>query len=408
MTVALTRGACPRLTAPMETGDGLLARIVPTGPIGIDAFAALCAAAQTYGNGLLEVSARGSLQVRGLTRESAPLFAKDATQMGFDAGDGTPVVATPLPGDPTALIDAHVLAAGIRHSIGARDLDLAPKVSVVVDGGGRLHLNALHADIRLRAVGAERLLVSLGGDAASSRPLGVVAANDASGVVADLLAVVAAHGPAARARDVSDADAFTAVHDRLEKPVAVAARERAQTIGLHGLKDERCAIGIALPFGQAHALDLIALTQIARANGAAWLATAPERTLLLGPIGEMTGFALATAADTLGFVVDARDSRRRVVACAGSPACKSGLVPARTLAAEIAERLPASEEGIAVHVSGCAKGCAHPARVPLTVVGTTQGCGFVQNGTARSEPEGYAEPHELLRMALSAGESTNA
>ena len=40
----------------METGDGLLARMVPVAPIGIDAFAALCAAAQTYGNGLMEVS----------------------------------------------------------------------------------------------------------------------------------------------------------------------------------------------------------------------------------------------------------------------------------------------------------------------------------------------------------------
>ena len=75
MTGTFARGACPRLAAPMATGDGLLARMVPAGPIGIDAFAALCAAAQTYGNGLMEISARGSLQVRGLNPDSAPLFA---------------------------------------------------------------------------------------------------------------------------------------------------------------------------------------------------------------------------------------------------------------------------------------------------------------------------------------------
>jgi precorrin-3B synthase len=412
MTVALARGDCPRLAAPMETGDGLLARIVPIGPIGIDGFAALCAAAQTCGNGLMEISARGSLQVRGLTQKSAPLFADAAARLGLDAGDGTPVLATPLPDDPAALIDAHGLAAEIRHSIGARDLNLAPKVSVIVDGGGRIHLDALPADIRLRAVALSdgpKLLVSLGGDAATAIPLGLVRLGDAPAVVADLLAVIAAHGALTRARDVSDVNAFaSAVRDWLESSVAVSSRKRAQTIGLHGLKDGRCAVGIALPFGQARALDLIALTQIARANGAAWLATAPERTLLIGPIGEMTGFALATAADTLGFVVDARDSRRRVVACPGAPACNSGLIPARKLAAEIAESLPASEGGIAVHVSGCAKGCAHPAHAPLTAVGTGRGYGFVHDGTARGEPEGYVEPHELLGMALSAGESSDA
>ena len=31
----------------------------------------------------------------------------------------------------------------------------------------------------------------------------------------------------------------------------------------------------------------------------------------------MTAFALGTAADTLGFIVDARDARRRIAACAG-------------------------------------------------------------------------------------------
>jgi len=412
MTVALARGACPRLDAPMETGDGLLARIVPTGPIGIDAFSMLCATAQTYGNGLMEVSARGSLQVRGLSHDSARLFAESAARLGLDASDGVPVLATPLPDDPTALIDAHALAAEIRRGIAARDLVLAPKVSVVVDGGGRVHLDALPADIRLRAVDSAdtpKLLVSLAGDAASSLPLGVVTPDDAPAVVAALLAVIAAQGATARARDVSDPNAFAAAaHGRFEAPIAVPVRGRAQTIGLHGLKDGRCAIGIALPFGQARALDLIALTRITRANGAAWLATAPERTLLLGPIDEMTGFALATAADTLGFVVDARDSRRRVVACPGAPACASGLIPARKLAAEIAESLPASEEGIAVHVSGCAKGCAHPVPAPLTIIGTRDGYGFVQNGTARAEPEGYGEPRALLRKALAIEESTDA
>ena len=43
----------------------------------LDAFVGLCAAARRHGNGIMEVTARGSLQVRGLTPRSAPLFAAE-------------------------------------------------------------------------------------------------------------------------------------------------------------------------------------------------------------------------------------------------------------------------------------------------------------------------------------------
>jgi precorrin-3B synthase len=402
---SFVRGACPRLAAPMETGDGLLARIVPSGPMTIDALADLCAAARTHGNGLIEVSARGSLQVRGLTPASAPLFAASVEALDIDLADGVPVLASPLPHDPAALIDASALAADIRNALGARSFALAPKVSVIVDGAGQLSLDALAADIRLHAVqhhDAPLLHVSLGGDAATATALGFAAPKDAAALVSDLLAVIAAHGPETRAADVlarEGLDPFlSAAGARIELASSRATPRKAETIGLHRLDDGRCALGVALPFGQAQALDLIALLRIARANGAHWAATAPQRTLLLGPVGEMTAFALGTAADSLGFIVDARDSRRRVVACAGAPACASGLIPARALAAEIAAQLP--QGGMAVHVSGCAKGCAHPANAPLTIVGTAQGCGLLRNGTARARPDSYLNEEGAVAEAV--------
>ena len=53
------RGVCPGLSRPLPTGDGLLVRLMPTGTIALDAFAALCAAAQRHGNGIIEITARG-------------------------------------------------------------------------------------------------------------------------------------------------------------------------------------------------------------------------------------------------------------------------------------------------------------------------------------------------------------
>ena len=42
---------------------------------------------------------------------------------------------------------------------------------------------------------------------------------------------------------------------------------------------------------------------------------------------------------------------------------------------------------LALHVSGCAKGCAHPAAAPVTLVGSDDGAGLVIDGRAGDEPE---------------------
>ena len=72
LTLPQRRGACPGLSAPMATGDGLLVRLLPIGTIALDAFAALCVAARQHGNGIIEVTSRGSIQIRGLSAASAP------------------------------------------------------------------------------------------------------------------------------------------------------------------------------------------------------------------------------------------------------------------------------------------------------------------------------------------------
>ena len=97
MDISMRRGACPGLSAPMATGDGLLARLTPAGStIALDAFAGLCGAAQTHGNGIVEITSRGSIQVRGLSAASAPLFAAEVASLGIEASDGIPVVTDPL------------------------------------------------------------------------------------------------------------------------------------------------------------------------------------------------------------------------------------------------------------------------------------------------------------------------
>jgi precorrin-3B synthase len=392
MTLTHIRGACPSLPAPMETGDGLLVRLLPIAPMRIDAFIGLCEAARTHGNGTIEVSARGSLQVRGLTPRSAPLFAE--TIAGLDMSDGVPVLADPLPGDRAALIDSSDLAAGIRNAIAEAGLALAAKVSVVVDGGGRIDLDALSADIRLRAFPTSkgpRLELAIAGDAATARPVATISPAEAVDQVLSLLKTIAAHGPEARAADLPQA-----IPARKSALAASAKSSRLDAVGRHPLRNNASALGLGLAFGQADAGDLIALARIAKTNGARWVEPAPGRALLLGPLSEAGADTAREAAKRLGFVSEASDPRRRIAACPGAPFCAHGLIAARVLAAEIARLVPLNGDGIVLHVSGCAKGCAHPNEAPLTVVGTERGCGIVRNGRAQDNPTEYVDPADLV------------
>jgi precorrin-3B synthase len=441
------RGACPGLSAPMPTGDGLLVRLMPIDSVAVADLLALCAAARRDGNGTLEITARGSLQVRGLSASSAPAFARAVAELGIAASDGLSVVTDPLPDDPESVIDPGPVAAMVRRAVAQACLELSAKVSVIIDGGGRLHVDALPADIRLRAIRfAEKplLQVSIGGDA-SATPLGAIALPATNDVALALLGAIAAQGSHARAAELVAAVGIehlrALIGDHLQCAPTAPRRSPAEMIGTHRLRDGSMAVGVALPFGHIHSDALAALARLAGTYGAHSVRLAPGRALLLLGVAPENATALAHEAARLGLVVDVEDPRRRIVACPGKPACASGLIAARTLATEVAQHLgtlgrhaplhaghpvtPArmilaaevtgssayaddddrevtptqhasrpSDE--IIHISGCAKGCAHPGAAALTVVGTERGCGIVHAGSARAVPSSHVDPADII------------
>jgi precorrin-3B synthase len=409
MTTSRRRGACPSLFAPMPTGDGLLVRLMSATPIPLEALAAFCAAAKRYGNGTVEITARGSVQVRGLTPATAPPFAAAAAELGIAAREGIPVVAAIDDGA------ADLVATELRHAIAGAGLALSPKISVVVDGDGPLHLDGLSADVRLRAVApvdgpqsTPRFHLGVGG-----RWLGTVTRKHAVGAVVGILKIIAAHGPAARAADVLARDGVAAFSFRtIAEDLAPLPRMAAEMIGRHAMRDGTAALGIGLAFGHTHADVLADLVRVAARHGVRVARPLPGRTLLLTGVPAPDTRDLAVAAERLGFVVLADDPRRRIAACPGAPGCASGLIPARALASKLAPLLASfpDRRGVAVHISGCPKGCAHPGPAALTVVGTPQGCGVVHGGTARETPHQLVDPRrlgEVLRIATQSPEAAH-
>ncbi|MBN9020581.1 MAG: precorrin-3B synthase, partial [Rhizobiales bacterium] len=205
MNPDLRRNACPTIAAPMETGDGLLARLPPLGARDAAAFRAVADAASRFGNGIVEITARGSIQVRGLSPATTPGFA--ATLAAAGIGDARPAVhVPPLAVDPVIAS----LAAALRAAIEAAGLGprLAPKTAVIVDGAGPLPLDGLDGDLRL-VLGADEVTLAIGGSATTARVLGRVPVDGALDAAVAVLAAMARLGPAARGRDL-DAPAMAA------------------------------------------------------------------------------------------------------------------------------------------------------------------------------------------------------
>jgi len=354
----------------MQTGDGLLARVrVAGGRLTPDQLIALARLAQAHGNGLVEVSARGNLQVRGLTQETASIFAHGVEEEA-EIERGLVVQTPPLAGDdPAELADPWPVAAAIRIAAASLNSRLGPKVTVVVDGAGQIGLGNLNTDIRLIATGPKNWIMSIAG-----RPAEPVASHDEVSVTLRVLRQIAALGPSARATD-------------LDGGAAKVTADATRPIGHFTLKTSH-AMGIALPFGSAQATALIALAHAAKMHGVSEFRLAPHHTLL----AISANATFAAEAKELGFITEAADPRQRISACIGSEGCASGHVPARVTAARLAPYLPSGRH---LHVSGCSKGCAHPRASDVTLVGSAEGYGLVIGGKAGDTPRTVLQAKDL-------------
>ena len=377
---ATRRGACPTLDMPMQTGDGLLARIRLAGgridPVRLEQLATICG---TYGNGIIEITARGNLQVRGLTAPAVPHFARDVRQV-IDIETGLVVETPPLAGDdPLEFVDPRPLAAGIKAFSMPLTARLGPKVSVIVDGNGQIGLGALKADLRLVAVGKDRWLLSIGATLLGTTHHPLACAELA-------LTALASLGPQARADDLDMADLMASLGSLVE-PSAPVDQPSSSPIGDFMLKDHT-ATGLGLPFGSIAWHAIGALADGAWRFGITEFRLAPHHGLLAIHADQ----SLLDEALEVGFITRPSDNRTRISACIGSDGCASGHIPARAVASRLAATLA---PGMSLHVSGCTKGCAHPRRAALTLVGRPDGYGLVIDGKAGDTPVSVLRADQL-------------
>ncbi|MEX0304658.1 MAG: precorrin-3B synthase [Leisingera sp.] len=369
-------GWCPGALRPMMSGDGLVVRVrAPLGKLSVAQARGVAGLSQDFGNGLLDISARANLQMRGIREDAHEELIAALRDLGLIDPDAQAearrnVLLAPFwaEGD-----DTHAIATELSAALtAATGLALPGKFGFAVDCGETTVLQDIAADIRIERAGETLLLCADGAE--TGRPVTRESAVPEALTLARwfleqggapegrgrMHRLIARRGPPpAHAAHKPDAG-FSA------KPGAVPAGTLA-----------------ALEFGQMPAATLAQLADHGEIRLTPWRALLVEGAASLPPLP--------------GLILDATDPRLRVVACTGAPGCLQALSSTRHLARDLAAHVPA---GSKLHVSGCAKGCACPGPAPLTLTATGQDeFSLIRHGTAADLPLKTRLSADALRAA---------
>ncbi len=409
----MVRGACPSLSEPMQTGDGLLVRLRPATPgLTVAQFRALAEAAETHGNGLIEITARGNLQLRGLTSQTVGALAADIDGAGIFVQSGVAIETQPLSGlDPSEIGAALPLAERLRKTIDGLSPKplLAAKLAIIIDGGGQLTLDELTADLRLKATqsdnGAGYLwTLSIAGTAATATPLATLAGDQSIAGVLTLLKRLSLLGPRARGRDL-DAEELRGLFPGVRINAQAVAARATSPIGIISLAMNGYALGLRPSFGQIHARNIARFLAAAEESGVNEIRTGPEHSiLLLGPAADKLE-RLRLLAASCGFQTRDDDPANYIVPCSGTGACAFAHYATKEAATDCVEFAPALLDGsFKLHLSGCSKGCAHPSPAALAVVGGPNGHAIILDGSASAEPAVHIGKENLKSALTRLGE----
>jgi precorrin-3B synthase len=337
-SAGLIRGWCPTAWQPMAAGDGLILRVRPRlGHLSPAQMRTLAEVARTHGNGLIDLTNRAALQLRGLGEGGWPAALDALVAAGLVDPDpvheGRAVIVAP---DWRPHDDTHRITTALLDRLDALP-PLPGKIGIAIDAGPAAVLTDSPADFRIERGEAGTLILR-----ADGRPTGVALVP---GAEVDALIALAewfvASGGAAAGRMARHRAPLPAWASGAIRP---AVLPDTMLIGAHPL-----GVAIALPFGRMEANTLATMAHLPGVRG---LRLTPWRAVLLEGVDPATpGLPPLHAALPL------------VDACVGAPACPQATVETRALAVRLAPHVAGR-----LHVSGCGKGCARglPADVVVT------------------------------------------
>jgi precorrin-3B synthase len=362
----MTGDACPGILDLHEARDGLVARIrLPGGYASATRLRSLAALAERFGNGHVDLTARGNVQIRGIQPEAAGIMAGRAATAGFlpsPAHDrARNITASPLAGlagHPGLRGPVRSLDRAIRADPGLAALPGRFLFSLD-DGTGRAGLSVCDVGLRFQRAGGQTELIVAGrrtglrGTPAQGITLAVAAAG----------AFIGQRLESARVARMADGGAAVAaaVGGVLGDPVTDTADRLALGPVLDGERPDSGPLAVvAAPLGRLTAPQVRLMAGLLRPGEAARLTAAARIVLPLAGSADAALHRLGGA----GLLVSDDHELSSVTACAGMT-CASSRADVRAVAA----RVPGLA---AVHWAGCDRRCGLPADA-TAVVATSAG-----------------------------------
>ncbi len=342
MSSFAVKGWCPDAWHPMMAGDGLLVRVKPRlGRLTRAQVLGLCDAAVVHGNGLIDMTTRANLQIRGVSENGWQalldrLLALDLVHANPATETRRNILIAP---DWRAGDESHRIVGELLTRLNELP-DLPGKAGFAIDAGQACALSGEVGDFRIER-GADGSLILR----ADGRLAGVAVA---AGKEVDAL-IALAHwfemsGGAAAGRMARHRIALPGWASGNILPAPSTARIAP---GLHDL-----GMAYGLPFGQVDARVLAGIMETSSAKAARFTSW---RVLLVED---------APAVRVDGLLINPADPLLHVDACPGAPCCPQSSVETRDLARRLAPHIDGR-----LHVSGCAKGCARPRAANVTLTG---------------------------------------
>ncbi|WP_246097966.1 precorrin-3B synthase [Streptomyces botrytidirepellens] len=385
--------ACPGALRLHPADDGSLARVrIPGGLLTAGQARALAGASEELGDGWLDLTSRGNLQVRGLDAACGGELAAALRAAGLLPSDRFDrvrnIVASPLGGlDGSGCGDVTAWARELDTALCAGTWEelsgLSGRFLFAVDDG-RGDVAALGADVTLIATRDGGAVLRVGSGAGADGTALEVRGRDAPRAAAlaavEFLARVRASGTRAwRVRELPAQHAVTAdgLAARLADEGIEAVRiGRRGPVGGPGAPpapgvvsgpDGRHAVSVLVPLGRVGAAQWRLLAGLASRGGSGELRVTPWRGVVLPGFTADGAAAAAREAADAGLVTDPDSPWVGVGACTGRPGCAKSLADVRahaTRAVAGAPRSPDTPQGSPgappVYFSGCERRCGHP------------------------------------------------
>ncbi len=414
-------GLCPTLTLPSSQRDGLLMRIsLVGGAVGAVECGLIADLAERHGNGMIELTNRGNLQLRGIGEANVSEVVDELVRLGFGTDGARTVTISPFAGSVERQARNEIVAA----------LDLAGYAGLsnkfvvhIDDSAGRTASQRGDIVVRLRRTGTATVRLDHLGEAE-------LPVDDLAGLITAVAARCADHGRRSRLgdalaastprqfvaelasalghplrftqlpeSDVASSDVASsgaAAADPSPSAVAVIAgpaTARLDPIGVLAMRrtDDAPFFAIAsVPLGRLDPTTLRRLGVLCADHAIAEMRLTPWKAIAFACATEGQATDLLVGAAQLGLAIDRSHPSLGVVACIGATGCwQTELDTLSTARAIIAER---SAHGLrstvaatvtaaspttngTVHVSGCDKSCAFSGAA-VTFVGRNDASGF--------------------------------